>query len=189
MNKIYKEIAVFIVFVTFVVLLGLSINTPVNTKVPMNEPKVCSLEIKFKDRISESEVKGILQNYKMPKNYSIEYMERSKDNNSYIMVGKDKIADVRNGLEKDKNLTGYSFDAKKGDYYIITLSDQIINNENFLAILNKYSLQLKHFIWYRIYFEDNESRNVMTKNLDKIYHELMKNENILEVGISYYNDQ
>lgn len=187
MRKIYKEIAVFIVFVTLVVLGGLLIKTPVKNNTPVPDSQVGGMAIQFKDGISESEVKDILQNVNMTINYSMEYDTNTTDQRHYIMVDKDKIMDVRDGSRKVKNWTEYTTAIKKGNYYLITVPEQIINDEDFLAMLDKYDLQLKRFTWCEIRFrlDDGYKYWIPEEDAIRIKNELEQNENIFNVYLSY----
>ncbi len=187
MNKIYKEIVVFIAFLTLVVLGGLLIKIPVSTNTLVPESQVGGMAIQFKDGISESEVKSILQNINMTMNYSMEYDTNATDERHYIMVDKDKIMGVRGGSRKVKNWTEYTPAIKKGNYYLITVPEQIIHDEDFLAMLNKYNLQLKRYIWCEIRFRLNDGSKYWIPNEDaiRIKNELEQNENIFNVDLSY----
>lgn len=100
MSKINKEIAIFIVFLTLVVLWGLFTNVPNDMRTPANnELKVGGMNIRFENGTSESEVKAILENYNMAMNYSIDCNEGSMGNKYYIMVDKDN-RNIRRELKK-----------------------------------------------------------------------------------------
>lgn len=182
-----KEIAAFIVFLTLVVLGGLLIKTPVKNNTPVPDSQVGGMAIQFKDGISESEVKDILQNVNMTINYSMEYDTNTTDQRHYIMVDKDKIMDVRDGSRKVKNWTEYTTAIKKGNYYLITVPEQIINDEDFLAMLDKYDLQLKRFTWCEIRFrlDDGYKYWIPEEDAIRIKNELEQNENIFNVYLSY----
>lgn len=184
MTKIYKEIAVFIVFVTLVVLVGLK--TPVSTNTPVPELQVGGMDIQFKDGISEPEVEAILQNINMTMNYSMEYDTNTTEERYYILVDKDKIMGVRDELRKVKTWTKYTPAIKKGNYYLITVPEQVIHDENFLAMLDKYNLQLKRFIWCEIRFYKGSMKWWIPKeDAIRIKNELEQNENIYVVHLSY----
>ena len=86
MSKINKKIAIFIVFLTLVALGGLLVKVPVeDTKTPDPESQVAGMTIQFKDGISESEVKALLQNYNMTRNYGMTYDTNSPEK-YYIML-------------------------------------------------------------------------------------------------------
>ncbi|KKG08213.1 MULTISPECIES: UPF0228 family protein [Methanosarcina] len=101
MSKIGKEITIFIVFLTLVVLLGLFTNPPSDIRTPANnELKVGGMNIRFEDGTYESEVKTVLENYNMTTNYSIDCNTGSVGNKYYIMVDKDN-RDIRCELRKE----------------------------------------------------------------------------------------
>lgn len=194
MSKINKEIAIFIVFLTLVALWGLFVKVPVeDTKTPDPESKVGGVAIQFKDGISESEAKVILQNYNMTQNYRITY-----DNSSekyYIIADKDNWSDIRRELvkemkenKKDWTISSPADVIKKGDYYVLPVSEQAIQDEKFLAILDKYDIGVKKFIWCDIRFLYSDGPLtywIREENAIEIKNELEQNENIFTVRLSY----
>jgi hypothetical protein len=79
MNKISKAVVVFIVFLTFAVLINQS-----------QEVKVGGLLIQFENETTEQEVKGILENYNMTVNYTIDYNSNIGRGIYYVKVGEVK---------------------------------------------------------------------------------------------------
>lgn len=192
MNKISKKISFFIVFLTLIIIAGLFIKIPVDTKPPVNtsiplpESQVGGLYIQFKDGISEPEVKTILQDTNMTMNYSMEYNTNiNTDERYYVIVDKDKITDVRDELGKEQNWTKYVPAIKKGDY-IITVPEEATYDKNFLAMLNKHDLQLKRFVWCKIRFYNGSKKWWIPKeDAIRIKNELEQNENVFTVLFSY----
>jgi phosphoribosylformylglycinamidine (FGAM) synthase PurS component len=194
MSKINKEIAIFIVFLTLVALWGLFVKVPVeDTKTPDPESKVGGMAIQFKDGISEPEAKAILQNYNMTRNYRITY-----DNSSekyYIMADKDNWSDIRHELvkemkenKKDWTISSPAHVIKKRDYYVLPVSEQAIQDEKFLAIMDKYDIGVKKFIWCGIRFLYSDGPLtywIPEENAIEIKNELEQNENIFTVQLSY----
>ena len=169
-------------------IAGLFIKTPVNTNTPIHESQVGGLFIQFKDGVSESEVKAILQNYNMTRNYRMEYDTNTTDERYYIIVDKSKITDVKDKLEKEKTWTKSTPAIEKGNYYIITISERVVHNKNFIAMLNKYNLQLKRFVWCEIRFLHNDGPRtywIPEEDAIRIKNELEQNENIFTVQLSY----
>ncbi|MHC1756698.1 MAG: UPF0228 family protein [Methanosarcina sp.] len=192
MNKISKKIAFFIVFLTLLIITGVFIKMTVDTKPPVNTSfpvpgsQVGGLYIQFKDGISESEVKTILQNSNMTVDYRMEYDTNSTDEIYYIMVDKNKITDVRDELGKENNWTKSVLAIKKGNYYIITVYKQATDDKNFLEVLDKYDLQLKRFVWCEIrFYKGSKNWWIPEKEAIKIKNELEQNENICTVMLSY----
>jgi hypothetical protein len=204
MSKINKEITIFIVLATLVVLGGLLIKlpfkfntSPPSPSLPPTEPTVVSMDLQFKDGISESQVKTILENYSMTKNYSIEYNTNNTDEKYYIIVDKNRIYDIKSELKKEENWThkqnlgpfvSYIPAIRKGDYYIIAVTEQTTHDKNFFDMLNKYNLQLMKFVWCTVQFENpiNRSKSWITeKDAIKIKDNLEMNENIITVIIGY----
>jgi hypothetical protein len=120
-NKISKVVVVFIVLLTFLVLMTQS-----------QEVKVAGLLIQFENETSEPGVKAILENYDIPVNYTIDYDSNIGRGMYYIKVDEDKIYELR----KDENWTS-AVEIKKGNYNIIMLSEEFVPDENFLTMLEK----------------------------------------------------
>lgn len=192
MNKISKKIIFFIVFLTIIIIAGLFIKTTIDTKPPVNTSfpvpglQVGGLYIQYTDGVSESEVKTTLQNSNITINYSMEYDTNSTDERYYVMVDKDKITDVRDEFGEENNWTKSVPTIKKGDYYIITISEQATYDKNFLAILDKYDLQLKRFVWCEIrFYEGSKKWWIPEEEAIRIKNELEQKENIVTVQLSY----
>lgn len=196
MSKINKEIVIFIVFLTLVTLWGLFVKMPVeDTKTPYPESKVGGMAIQFKDGISESEVKAVLQNYNMTRNYRLTYDTNYSDMDYYIMADKDNWNNIRRELvtemKKDKKDWTISTPAqvmKKGNYYVLPISEKAVKDEKFLAILDKYGIGVQKFIWCEIRFLYSDGPLTYWIPEDGaigIKNELEKNENIFTVYLSY----
>ena len=211
MSNIKKEIAAFIALLSLLVLWALftqapvntsapaNISAPINTSVPINtstpvntstpdpESQIAGMAIQFKNGISESEVKSILQNYNMTRNYRITF-DANHYPEYYIMVDKDNITDVKSKLEKEKTWTESTPAIEKGNYYIITISERVIHNKNFIMMLSKYNLQLEKFVWcdIRFLYSDGPLTYWIPKeDAIRIKNELQQNENIFAVRFSY----
>ncbi len=141
-------------------IAGQFIKTPVNSQTPYPDSQVGGLFIQFKDEVSESEVKAILQNYNMTRNYRMEYDTNTMGEGYYIMVDKDNWSDIRSELVtemKENNKKGWTISTpadviRKEDYYVLPVSEQATQDEKFLAILDKYDIGVKKFIWCDIRF-------------------------------------
>ena len=105
MSMINKRIAVFILFLTSIVILGLFIKN--NTDNQVKESKVVGLIIEFENGTTESEVKTILENYNMTVNYSIDYNSQMLGNMYYTKVEENKMMNLRDELKECGNWTLY----------------------------------------------------------------------------------
>ncbi|AAM07380.1 TPA: UPF0228 family protein [Methanosarcina acetivorans] len=198
MGKISTELAIFVIFLILVVLWGLFIKTPVDKEPTVNnELKVCGIYVQFENGTSDYEVETILENYNMTVNYSIEYNNRNMADDCYIMLDKDE-RDVRRELSeemKEENqdwmVSSPSHVVRKGDYYVIMVSEQAINDETFLAILEKYDIRLKKSVWCYIRFEKPDGTRYWIPEEDaiRIKNELENNESVFSVHIGYIYDQ
>jgi len=186
-SNVKKEIVAFIVLLIFIVLWALFTPSPVNTNTPIPYSQVGGMDIQFKDGVTEPEVRAILQKTNMTMDYSMEYDSNATDERYYIMVGKDKISYVRDESRKVKSWTEYSHTIDKGNYYLVTVPEQVIHDINFLAMLDKYNLQLKRFIWCTIRFRLNDGHNywIPKEGAIRIKKELEQNENIFSIRLSY----
>jgi hypothetical protein len=195
MSKINKEIAIFIVFLTLVAFWGLFVKVPVeDAKTPDTESQVAGMTIQFKDGISESEVKAILQNYNMTRNYRMTYDTNSPEK-YYIMADKDNWSDIRRELvkemkedKKDWTISSPADVTRKGDYYVLPVSEQAIQDEKFLAILDKYDIGVKKFIWCKIRFLYSDgplTHWIPEEDAIRIKNEIEQNESIFTVQLSY----
>ncbi|WP_440947947.1 UPF0228 family protein [Methanosarcina sp. T3] len=197
MSKINKKIVIFVVFLTLVALWGLFVKVPVeDVKTQYPESKVGGMAIQFEDGISESEVKAILQNYNMTRNYRLTYDTNHSDMDHYIMADKDNWSDIRRELVtemKENNKKNWTISTpahviRKEDYYVLPVSEQAVRDEKFLAILDKYDIGVKKFIWCEIRFLYSDGPRtywIPEEDATKIKNELEQNENIFSVQLSY----
>lgn len=194
MSKINKEIIFLIIFFILLMIAGQFAKIPINTQTPDPDSQVGGMFIQFKDGISESEAKSILQKINMTRNYRMEY-ENTMDERYYIIVDKDNWSDIRselvNEMKKDKKDWTTSSPAhviRKGDYYVLPVSEQAIQDEKFLTILDKYSIEVKKFTWYKIrylYSDGPRTYWISKEDAIRIKNELEQNENIFAVQFSY----
>jgi len=194
MSRINKKVAFFIVFLILVIIAGLFVKTPVDTKTQVNdELKVGDMYIQFEDGISDSEVQTILESYNLTMNYSIKYNIDHVADKYYIMLDKDNW-DIRRELsqkmkeeKKDWIISSPSQVIRKGDYHVFTVSEQAVQDENFLEILDKYDIQVKKSTWCYIRFEkpDGSRYWIPEKDAIRIKSELEKNENIFSIYLDY----
>lgn len=91
--------------------------------------------------------------------------------------------DVKSEL-RDENWTeatpaldkGNYYMTKKGDYYIITIAEQNIHNDNFIEMLTKYNLEVKKFVYCHVIITDRPSSGISDERADKLKSELESNE-------------
>ncbi|WP_269849000.1 UPF0228 family protein [Methanosarcina horonobensis] len=90
----------------------------------------------------------------------MEYDTNTMGEGYYIMVDKDNWSDIRSELVtemKENNKKGWTISTpadviRKEDYYVLPVSEQATQDEKFLAILDKYDIGVKKFIWCDIRF-------------------------------------
>jgi hypothetical protein len=89
--------------------------------------------------------------------------------------------------KKDWIISSPSQVIRKGDYHVFTVSEQAVQDENFLEILDKYDIQVKKFTWCYIRFEkpDGSRYWIPEKDAIRIKSELEKNENIFSIYLDY----
>lgn len=193
MSKINKEIIFLLFSFILIMIAGLFIEPPVDKETPDSESQVGGLFIQFKDGVSESEVKSILQNYNMTRNYRMEYDTNHTDERYYIMVDKDNWSDIRGELvemkeEKKDWIISSPHVIRKGDYYVLSVSEQATRNRKFLAIFNKYNTKVKRFVWCNIRFLYSDGPLtywIPREDAIRIKNELEQNENIYTVQFDY----
>ncbi|MDD3246781.1 MAG: UPF0228 family protein [Methanosarcina sp.] len=189
MSKVNKKITFFIIFLIFVVIIGLFVKMTIFTPTVnpgQEERKVAGLIIQFRDGVSEQEAKSILKNYNLAR-YKLDFTVDMPDN-YYIIVDEDNIMDVKSELRYE-NLTeatpalekGNYYITKKGDYYIITIAEQNIHNESFIEMLNKYNLEVKKFVYCHVIITDHPDSGISEERVNKVKSELEMNENVFTV--------
>lgn len=178
MNKISGKISVIIVFIILVVLAVLFMKTPVNMETPVNtEPQVGGMSIQFEEGVTEPEVKAILENYNLTI-YKLDYGVNDMADKYYITVENNKTVDIRDELKAAP-------DINRGEYYIISLSEQAIEDESFLEMLKKNNLQLKKFVWCYIHFVNESKYGIPERDALRIRNDLEMNETVLKVFPDY----
>lgn len=148
------------------------------------DTQIIGFFIEFGNGTTEPEVKTILENYNMTMNYTIYYNSNIMPKRYYIKVDKDKRMNVKNELRMEENWTNPSLEYPefgKGNYYIITIPEQIIHDKIFSAILEKNNLQLNKSVWCIICFENNPRNWLWSRYVIGTKHELEMNEKILTV--------
>jgi len=187
-----KSVVILILFLSLVVLLGVFIKMPANKETVDHKPQVGGFLIEFEDGTSEQEVKSILKNCNMPVDYSIDHNSNIMSSRYYIVVNEDKIVNLRDELRKKENWTDPIFpDFKKGDYYIITVTKQAIQDENFVKVTEDNNLQVKKSILCLVRFGDGSKDWILGKDYIlkddavKIKNELEMNEKVLVASPDY----
>ncbi|WP_269849253.1 UPF0228 family protein [Methanosarcina horonobensis] len=135
-------IVVFIVFLILVIPLVLFTSTHVtaemtsDTETPAQELQAGGLFIEFEEGIGEQEVKAILENCNMTRNWIIKYNVDYMGDLYYVKVDEDK----RNELNKEENWNDPVYpeipeprfpEIKKGNYSYIIVSEENFENESF----------------------------------------------------------
>ena len=189
MSRENKKIAFLIVFLISLALILLYLEVTIFTPMKNSaseERKVAGLIIQFRDGVSEQEANSILKNYNLA-GYKLDFTVDMPDN-YYIIVDEDNITDLRDELKKE-NWTesvpaiekGNYYIITKEDYYIITIAEQNIHDKNFLAILTKYNLEVKKFVYCHVIITDRPYSGSSEERADKLKSELESNENIFTV--------
>ncbi|AKB83742.1 hypothetical protein MSBR3_3164 [Methanosarcina barkeri 3] len=181
MSKISKRITVFSGVLALIILWGLftsaAVDTkaPANTKMPVQEKQVAGFFIEFEEGTTEPEVKAILEKYNMTINI-IDYNFDITPSRYYMILDRDKTIEIEE-LVDDINLTG---PVRKGSNYILTVTEQAIQDKNFLAILEKNNLPMKKSVYCYIGLEDeSKSGSIPEKDAFQIANELERNEKVL----------
>lgn len=178
-----KRISVFIIFLVLVVLAGVFLKFPISVPTSANEKQsdiIAGLVIQFRNGTTELEVKSILNNYSLP-TYDLDY-DIDNTPGYYIIIDENKTNDIREELRKENNWTDPSFpDIHKGNHYIITVTEQAIQDKNFLAILEKNNIQLKKFVWCHVQFGERPMVGISKERANELKSKLEMNEKVLLV--------
>ena len=93
-----------------------------------------------------------------------------------MILDRDRIMDIEE-LVDEVNLTG---PVRKGSNYILTVTEQAIQDKNFLAILEKNNLPVKKSVYCYIRLEDEfNNGSIPQKDAYQIANELERNEKVL----------
>ena len=193
MTKNNKITIVTVVFVAIILLSVLLIKipndleTPVDKKMSVNESRVGGFFVEFENGTTEPEVKAILKNCNMTMNYSINYNAFNlMEKRYYLKIDKDKRMAIKDELDKEGNWTDPIFpDIQKGNYYIITVTEQAIHDKKFLAVLEKNNIQVKNSVLCYIHFGDESKYWILAPDAIRIKNELEMNEKVLTVSPDY----
>ena len=186
-------VAAFIVFLIIVIpwllfsVAYVESNMSVDTKTSVQETRIAGLFIEFENRTAEPEVKAILENCNMTMNYSINYNAFNlMEKRYYLKIDKDKRMDIKDELDKEGNWTDPIFpDIQKGNYYIITVTEQAIHDKKFLAVLEKNNIQVKNSVLCYIHFGDESRYWILAPDAIRIQNKLEMNEKVLSVSPDY----
>jgi hypothetical protein len=154
---------------------------------PTGGEPVGGLALLFKNGTTEPEVKTILENSNQTVNYTLDYNVDSIDPMYYIIVDKDKEMNVRNDLKKIQDWNESKYVINKGNNYIIKVSDEFINDDNFHKIIDKNHLQLQKFVCCDLHFL-SPNNGVSLEYANGMKSELEMNEKILDVFLEINMD-
>lgn len=178
-----KKILIFIVFLVFIALAGIFLKLPIFTPTSAGEKQsdmVAGLVIQFRAGTTEPEAKNILDDRNLP-TYKFDYNIINTPG-YYIIVDKNKTNDIRDELRKRPDWTDSVFpDIDKGDYYIITVTEQAIQDKNFLEILEKNNIALEKFVWCRAQFGERPMSGISKEHANELKGELEMNKNVFLV--------
>jgi predicted small lipoprotein YifL len=178
-----KEILIFIVFLVLITLAGIFLKLPLFMPTSTGEKQsdmVAGLVIQFRAATTEPEAKNILDDCNLPA-YKFEYNIINTPG-YYIIVNKNKANDIRDELRKRPDWTDSIFpDIDKGDYYIITVTEQAIQDKNFLEILEKNNIKLEKFVWCRAQFGEHPMSGISKERADELKSELEMNKKVFLV--------
>lgn len=144
-----------------------------------NEIMAGGLFVEFEEGVTEPEMRQIFGNHDLSTGYELEYDVDWIEDRYYLMVDKTERLPRMYEFAKVKNWTESGYAIAKGDYYIITVSNEVIVDEDFLEILNKHDLQLNQSVQCYVRFDDD----IRYDSARKLENELEENERILFVGI------
>jgi hypothetical protein len=203
-KSIYKVlfIVVFAVFLIFTIQLVLFTPTHVSTEMSVDtespvtsvdtgstvsKSKVAGLIVQFRDGITKKDAMDILDNHSLTLN-KVDYDVYDMPDKYYIIADQDKITDVKDELTKENWIESYQpvekgnyYITAKENYYVITISEQDIKDKNLLAILEKYNLQVKKFVYCHIHFSESPGTGISQEKANELKSELEKDESIFTI--------
>jgi hypothetical protein len=175
-----KVIAVFIFFLVLVLLAGLFVQLPIPAYEKQSD-YVSGLIIQFRDGTTEQEVKTVLENYSLP-TYKLDYNNNEYPNRYYIMVDNNKMMAIRDELRKEADWTDHASPViEKGSSYVITITEQAIQDKNFLSIMEKNNLRVKKFVWCHVHFGERPMSGISKERANELKRELETNEKVFLV--------
>jgi hypothetical protein len=178
-----NKISIFIVFLVLIVFAGIFLKLSIFTPTSAGEKQsdmVAGLVIQFRAGTTELEAKNILDNCNLP-TYKFDYNIVNTPG-YYIIVDKNKTNDIRDELRKRPDWTDPVFsDIDKGDYYIITVTGQAIQDKNFLEILEKNNIEMEKFVWCRAQFGGRPMSGISKECADELKGELEVNKKVFLV--------
>jgi hypothetical protein len=137
------------------------------------------LFVGFEEGVTESEMRQILGNYDFGMEYELDYNIDYMADRYYLMVDKDERLAVKYELAEVDNWIESGYDTAKGDYYIISVREEVIADDEFLEVLDEQDLQLKQSVWCYVRFDDD----IKLSSAKRLENELEENDRILFVGI------
>jgi len=164
-------------------------NDSIDTKTPVKELQVGGLTIQFEEGVTKPEVKAILENCNLTM-YRLNYDVDDYADKYYIKVDENK----RDELKKEENWNDPVYpeipeprfpEIKKGNYYYILVSEEGLEDESVLKVVEKYNLQIKKFVWCYLHLGDESKYWIPEKDALRIKNELEKNETVLNVFPEY----
>ena len=206
-SKINWEVVAFIIFLIFVIPLLLFTTTYVDSKksvdkeTSVQEVQAGGLFVEFEEGTGESEVKAVLENCSMNRNWTVKYNVDYMGDRYYVKVDKDK----RDELSKEENWSDPVYpeipeprfpEIKRRNYFYIIVSEEDFENESFengsfLKVMKKHNLQVRKSIVCYILFGDGSQNWSEPKNLVpevdaiRIKNELEMNEEVMIVSPDY----
>jgi hypothetical protein len=136
--------------------------------------------VDFADNTSKKEAIATVDRTTHGMEYRLKYNTDDIANSYYVEIDENNYAYKRDKLRQAENWIETSADTKKGKYFIVSIWDPLVEDEDFLIILEKQNLCLKKRINCYVVFEDEKWMN---QYKEKIKEELRKNERI--IGVSF----
>ncbi|WP_406657001.1 UPF0228 family protein [Methanolobus sp. ZRKC2] len=150
----------------------------------INERKIGGLVIGFQEGTNETEAKLILENYDFVLDYRLDYNIDYIAGKHYIVVNKDERMAIKKNLSNAENWIESGPDIKKENYYIIQIWKPLVDDEDFIRILDEQELELKKYVWCYVFFDDESRYWIDEKTANEMKIDLEKNDEILDVAFA-----
>ncbi|WP_462271962.1 UPF0228 family protein [Methanohalophilus sp.] len=188
-NQSNKIIAIAIAIVIVLLSIGIAVIIGgVNTDTLTNEStadeiiSIGGIYVDLTDNTTEKEAIATVDRIANGMEYRLKYNTDDIANSYYVEIDENNYTYKRDKLRQAEKWIETSTDTKKGKYVIVSIWDPLVEEEDFLIILEKQNLCLKKRINCYVVFEDEKW---MGQNKEKIKEELRKNERVIGISFDY----
>lgn len=163
-----KSISIIIVSLCLIVIFGvLTYNFPHGLETVTGSGKVGGFSIMFEEGVTEPQTTQILRDHDLDMEYEMNYNVDHYSDRYYLQVDKDERRTIKYELSGVDNWVESGHDIPKGDHYIVAVREEVIDDDDFIAILDEHDLQLKKFVWCYLDLCNNDIDYKTAKSIRK----------------------